>query len=87
MKHLPHDSYKKDIFYLRPLVKVDVGDNEGVWYSSVPVGKNKLATIIPVMCKTAEIRGHKTNQFTCYWCHRTVFSWSPRKDYSGKDRS
>lgn len=57
MKHL-HEAFKKDLFYLRPMVKVD---NDGVWYSSLPVGKNKLATVIPEMCKRAWIRGHKTN--------------------------
>ena len=51
-------AFEEDIFYLRSLTRFE---NQAVWFTSVPVGKNKLQTIIPAMCKKANIQGHKTN--------------------------
>ena len=48
----PHDA-----FYLSPL-KQPAQDR---WFSRVPVGRNKLANVVSIMCKVAGIGGYKTN--------------------------
>lgn len=55
--HLPEKAKKENLFYVRPLEKPQ-GD---IWYSSVPLGKNKLAKMVANMCADAGIGGHKTN--------------------------
>ena len=47
-------------FYLRRLPKKP-SDNGAPWFSSVPLGKNKLAQFVKEMCKEAGISGNKTN--------------------------
>ena len=59
LMRLSPEAIKRDIFYLRPLIKVD--DTNNIWFTSVPVGRNKLATITHEMCKKAGIGGNKTN--------------------------
>ena len=56
---MPEDAKSKDLFYLRPLEKVK--NDEGIWYYSAPVGRNKLLKMVSEMCKLAEIPGHHTN--------------------------
>ena len=51
---------KADVFYLRPLPKVPSG-HDSPWFSSVPLGKNKLAQFVKEMCKEADVGGNKTN--------------------------
>ena len=34
---------------------------EGCWYTTQPLGHNKLSTIVQKMCQSAGITGHKTN--------------------------
>ena len=58
IQHLPEDAKQADVFYVRPLEKFRHGST---WYTSVPVGKNKLAKMVSVMCSEASIQGHKTN--------------------------
>ena len=58
-KQKPEDAKSKDLFYLRPLEKVK--NDEGVWYYSAPVGRNKLSKMVSETCKLAEIPGHHTN--------------------------
>lgn len=48
----PHNA-----FYLSPL-KQPTHDR---WFSCVPVGRNKLASVVSTMCKLAGIGGYKTN--------------------------
>ena len=48
----PHNA-----FYLSPL-KQPTHDG---WFSCVPVGRNKLASVVSTMCKLAGIGGYKTN--------------------------
>ncbi len=57
-KRIPRDC---DCFYLRPLQKPDIGKACAVWFSSVPLGRNKLAGMTKEMCKVAGIRDQKTN--------------------------
>ena len=59
IRKMPEDAKSKDLFYLRPLEKVK--NDEGVWYYSAPVGRNKLSKMVSEMCKLAEIPGHHTN--------------------------
>ena len=55
------DSAKVDgYFYLRPLLKVPE-DSKKPWFAHLPVGKNKLSSMVKEMCKTAGIDGNKTN--------------------------
>ena len=44
-------------FYLNPLRK----PRNSCWYSTTPVGRNKLAKAVSNMCKTGGIHGYKTN--------------------------
>jgi len=50
-----------DNFYLHPLLKPNLHHECAVWFSSVPIGRNKLATVTKKICKCAGIRGSKTN--------------------------
>ena len=38
-KRLPQGALERDVFYLRPLTKVE-RDEESVWFSAVAVGRN-----------------------------------------------
>ena len=52
------EALEKDNFYLRPLTHV----KEGLpWFSSVPIGCNKLATMVKGMCTAGGVEGNKTN--------------------------
>ena len=57
ISHLPDKAKQDNIFYVRPLDKMQ----GRVWYSSVPIGRNKLSSMVQQMCKDAGIQGHKTN--------------------------
>ena len=57
LSHLPEKAKQDNTFYVRPLDKA-----QGmVWYSSVPIGRNKLSGMVQQMCKDAGVPGHKTN--------------------------
>ena len=58
-KRIPKN--ENDVFYLRPLTKVDLDDSSATWFTNVPVGRNKLGAMIHDMCKNAKIGGNKTN--------------------------
>ncbi len=58
---LPTDAFKKNLFYVRPLPNVPIGETEERWFTSVPVGKNTLNNKIKTMCEKAKINGNKTN--------------------------
>ena len=52
------EALDKDNFYVRPLT---VFQNGKLWFSSVPLGKNKLSGMVKEMCMNAGISGNKTN--------------------------
>ena len=54
---LPSDAHQQEAFYFRPKPKTP---KEGPWYSSVPIGKNKLAVMVSDMCAKAGLE-KKTN--------------------------
>ena len=56
---LPSQAKEKDLFYCRPLKKKE--DPSAPWFVPVSIGRNKLATMVPDMCKEAGIDGRKTN--------------------------
>ena len=58
LSKLPKEAIKKDHFYVRPLTVLKPGQP---WYSSVPIGKNKLTSMVRTMCSLAGIQGNKTN--------------------------
>ena len=61
---LPSEAKDKDLFYVRPMEKTNSSIptyERSVWYYSIPVGRNKLAQMVPEICKLANISGHKTN--------------------------
>ena len=61
---LPSEAKDKDLFYVRPMEKTNSSTptyERSVWYYSIPVGRNKLAQMVPEICKLANISGHKTN--------------------------
>ena len=55
---VPNEALEKDNFYLRPLTHVKEGL---LWFSSVPIGRNKLATMVKEMCTAGGVEGNKTN--------------------------
>ncbi|XP_011406250.1 PREDICTED: glutamine-rich protein 1-like [Amphimedon queenslandica] len=58
LSKVPKEAIEKDNFYVRPVTVVGEGKP---WFSSVPVGKNKLATMVKTMCSKAGLQGNKTN--------------------------
>ena len=62
------DSAKVDgYFYLRALLKVPE-DPRKPWFAHLPVGKNKLSSMVKEMCKEAGIEGNKTNYYSLRSC-------------------
>lgn len=55
---LPMEAKDKDLFYVRPVEKPKQG---AAWYYSIPIGRNKLAQMVPEMCRIGGISGHETN--------------------------
>ena len=60
LSKLPKDAAEKDVFYLRPLSGVPANPT-APWFQSVPIGRNQLGKMVPNMCTSAGIAGHKTN--------------------------
>ena len=58
MSKLPIEAIERDNFYVRPL---SVGEDGKPWFTSVPIGRNKLATMVKAMCSAAGVEGKKTN--------------------------
>ena len=50
---LPKYAFEKEVFYCRPKDKTPPDDSP--WYDQVPVGKNKLMSIVKDMCIEAKI--------------------------------
>ena len=57
MKRCPKDSLL-NAFYLKPLQKFK---DKSVWYSTVPLGHNKLNSIVKTMMSEADVEGFYTN--------------------------
>ena len=55
---LPIEAIERDNFYVRPL---SVGEDGKPWFTSVPIGRNKLATMVKAICSAAGVEGKKTN--------------------------
>ena len=58
LSKFPKAAIEKDHFYVHPLT---VCKPDQPWYSSVPIEKNKLPSMVRTMCSLAEIQGNKTN--------------------------
>ena len=58
---LPSNACEKDAFYLRPVAKINCLSDSAPWYTSAPIGKNPLSTMLKNMCKEAKVPGIKTN--------------------------
>ena len=72
MLYLLYLPQEVDYFYCRPLPD----DGSGIpRYGKQPVGRNKLAMIIPDVCKEAGIKGYKTGHSgEGNLCHYSVLS-------------
>lgn len=57
---LPQEAIEKGNFYCRPL-ETRPSDHSKPWFTSIPIGRNYLAKMVPTMCEEAGIEGHKTN--------------------------
>ena len=55
---LPSDVWDKDNFYVRPLPSIPT-DPQKPWFTSVPVGRNKLNSMVKEMCKSAGVEGKR----------------------------
>ena len=58
LKKVPIEAIEKENFYVRPLSTTEEGNP---WFSSVPIGKNKLSSMVKDMCLVGGIDGNKTN--------------------------
>jgi hypothetical protein len=63
ISRLPAEAKEKDIFYVRPMEKVNKMPTyeRSIWYYSIPIGRNKLSQMVPEICRLGNIQGHKTN--------------------------
>ena len=61
---LPPAAIEKGNFYFRPLDSKP-SDPSKPWFTAVPVGRNQLAKMVPIMCEEAGIKGKK-KQTTAY---------------------
>ena len=50
-----------DIFYVRPVSDAQFAANPEKWFTSLPIGKNSLSTMLKKMCAEAGVAGKKTN--------------------------
>ena len=63
MKKVPKGALSKGAFYFHPVSKVsDIPGSE--WCNSIPVGKNMLQKMLPMMCEEAGI-ARRTNHSLC----------------------
>ena len=69
---LPEDAKSKDVFYLKPLKNVPTVAN-APWFSSVPIGRNKLNGLLKEMCAEAGITGNFTNHSLRAYGATTLF--------------
>ena len=69
---LPPDASSNDVFYLKPLKSVPL-DSDAPWFSSVPIGKNKLNGLLKEMCAEAGITGNFTNHSLRAYGATTLF--------------
>ena len=60
LSKLPLYAFQTDTFYFRPKAKTPSNLNQA-WYDSVPVGKNKLSTVVKEMSIEAGLKEKKTN--------------------------
>ncbi len=47
---LPSEAVEKDLFYCRPFPTAPA-DSSKPWYSAVPIGRNNLAKMVPIIVK------------------------------------
>ena len=69
---LPPEAGDKDVFYLTPLPKVPT-DSSKPWFKTVPVGKNRLNTMLKEMCAEAGIAANYTNHSLRAYGATTMF--------------
>ena len=69
---LPPEAVDKDVFYLTPLPKVPT-DTTKPWFKIIPVGKNRLNTMLREMCAEAGITANYTNHSLRAYGTTTMF--------------
>ena len=69
---LPSEAVDKDVFYLTPLPKVPT-DTTRPWFKTIPVGKNRLNTMLKEMCAEAGITANYTNHSLRAYGTTTMF--------------
>ena len=52
LRKLPKYAFEHDVLYCRPKIKMPL---DGPWYDPVPVGRNKLGSMVKEMCENAGI--------------------------------
>ena len=57
---VPKEAIGKDSFYVRPLSQLP-GEEGKPWFTSVPLGRNKLGTMVKEMCLVGGVEGKKRN--------------------------
>lgn len=60
MSKLPFDAFEKGVFYLRPKMEAP-SQHDSVWYEPIPVGKDKLRTLVRDTCNAAGIRNKNSS--------------------------
>ena len=57
---IPQEAYKSDVFYLTPLASKPA-DPSKPWFTTTPIGRNKLGVMLKQMCQDAGIDGRYSN--------------------------
>ena len=78
LRVLPADARSKDVFYLKPLKHVP-SEADAPWFSSVPIGRNKLNGLLKEMCAEAGIMGNFSNHSLRAYGATTLFQSSISK--------
>ncbi|XP_011406040.1 PREDICTED: uncharacterized protein LOC105313923 [Amphimedon queenslandica] len=74
---VPREAIEKDNFYVRSLSSIVEGKP---WFNSVPIGKNKLSSMVKDMCAAGSIDSNKTNHSLRSFGVTTMFKKSvPQK--------
>ena len=60
LTNLPVEAFERDIFYMKPKPIAPQGAGRP-WFDPVPIGKEKLRTMVKDMCAAAGITERKTN--------------------------
>ena len=72
LSKIPKEAQSKDVFYLTPLLKKPIHPSKP-WYTTTPVGRNRLNVMLKEMCQEAGLSGKFTNHSLRAYGATTLF--------------